>query len=168
MSRLIALLVAARTAWRAARHREPPPPSDPPRLPDELRPEDDPSVRVVPASRRYENLVAALLVLAAGGACAFIAIYVVLQTQTQLLGLAMGCALFLVAEALIVAGRLVVPQETAVEPRDRLLREDEVEEVVRTIESGGEGISRRGLLTVTGGVAGAAVLGAAAAARASL
>jgi ubiquinol-cytochrome c reductase iron-sulfur subunit len=115
-------------------------------------------------------VVAALLVLAAGCALAFIAFYVILQTQTQtqLLGLAMGCALLFLAVAAIVAGKLVVPQEIAVEERDQLLREDEAEEVVELIESGGEGISRRGLLTATGGLAGAAVLGAAAAPLASL
>jgi ubiquinol-cytochrome c reductase iron-sulfur subunit len=168
MSRLIALLLAARTAWRSVRHREPPPAPEPPRLPDAFRPQDDPSARVVPSSRRYENLVAALLVVAAGCACAFIAIYIVLQTQTQLLGLAMGLALLFLAVALIVAGKLVVPQETAVEERDQLLREDEAEEVVQLVEAGGDGISRRGLLTATGGLAGAAVLGAAAAPLASL
>jgi quinol---cytochrome c reductase iron-sulfur subunit len=168
MSRLIALMLAARAAWRAVRHRPPAPPPEPPHLPGEMRPEDDPSQRIVPANRRYENLVAALLVLAACCAGAFIALYVVLQTETQLLGLAMGCALLFLATALIVAGKLVVPQETAVEARDQLLREDEAEEVVEIIESGGEGISRRGLLTATGGLAGAAVLGAAAAPLASL
>jgi ubiquinol-cytochrome c reductase iron-sulfur subunit len=167
-SRVVALLVAARTAWRAVRRREAPPPAEPPHLPDAFRPEDDPSERVIPASRHYENVVAALLVLAAGCGFAFIAIYVVLQTQTQLLGLAMGLALLFIAAALIVAGKLVVPQEIAVEERDQLLREDEVAEVVELIESGGEGVSRRGLLTVTGGLAGAAVLGAAAAPLASL
>ncbi len=168
MSRIVALLLAARTAWRSLRHREPPAPAEPPRLPDEFRPQDDPSERLVPASRRYENLVAGLLVLAAGCAGAFIVIYIVLQTQTQLLGLAMGLALLFLAVALIVAGKLVVPQETAVEKRDQLLRQDEAEEVVQIVESGGEGVSRRGLLTVTGGLAGAAVLGAAAAPLASL
>ncbi len=168
MSRVIAILLAARAAWRAARRREPAPPRDPPHLPDAMRPGEDPSQRIVPANRRYENLVAALLVLAAGCAVAFIAFYVALQTQTQLLGLAMGCALLFLAAALIVAGKLVVPQETAVEGRAQLLREDDAEEVVEIIESGGEGISRRGLLTATGGLAGAAVLGAAAAPLASL
>ena len=167
MSRLVALLLAARAAWRALRHAETHP-QEPPHLPDEFRPQDDPSERVVPANRRYENLVAALLVLAAGCAGAFIAVYIVLQTQTQLLGLAMGLALLFLAVALIVAGKLVVPQETAVEKRDQLLRQDEAEEMVEIIESGGEGVSRRGLLTVTGGLAGAAVLGAAAAPLASL
>jgi ubiquinol-cytochrome c reductase iron-sulfur subunit len=168
VSRLVALLLAARAAWSALRHQEPSPPQEPPLLPGQLRPQDDPSQRVVPANRRYENLVAALLVLAAGCAAAFIAIYVVLETNTQLLGLAMGLALFFLAAALIVAGKLVVPQEIAVEERDQLLREDETEEVVEMIEAGGEGISRRGLLTVTGGLAGAAVVGAAAAPLASL
>jgi ubiquinol-cytochrome c reductase iron-sulfur subunit len=168
IGRVIALLVAARTAWRAARRRHAPPPPAPPHVDGAFTPDDDPSERTVPASRTFETVVAVLLLIAAACAFAFIALYVVLQTQTQLLGLAMGCALAFLAAAAIVAGKLVVPQETAVEERDQLLREDEVEEVVEIIESGGEGISRRGLLTVTGGLAGAAVLGAAAAPLASL
>ncbi len=167
--RAAALLLALRTAWRALHRPQPPAPApEPPRLPDEFRPEDDPSERIVPANRRYENVVALLLVLAAGCAGAFIVFYIVLQTQTQLLGLAMGCALFCLAAACIVAGKLVVPQEISVEERDQLLEEDEAEDVVEIVEAGGEGISRRGLLTVTGGLAGATVLGAAAAPLASL
>jgi ubiquinol-cytochrome c reductase iron-sulfur subunit len=168
IGKAIALLVAAWTAWRTARHRDLPRPPAPPQIDGAFIPDDDPSERATPANRATENVVAVLLLIAAACALAFIAIYVVLQTQTQLLGLAMGCALFLLAAAAIVAGRLVVPQETAVEPRDQLLREEEVEEVVEIIESGGEGISRRGLLTVTGGLAGAAVLGATVAPLASL
>jgi ubiquinol-cytochrome c reductase iron-sulfur subunit len=170
LGRAIALLVAIRTAWRSLRRRpeHPAPSPPPPRLPGELRPEEDPSERIVPADPRFEGVVAVLLLLAAACACAFIAFYVIKQTQTQLLGLSMGCALAFVAAALIIAGKRVVPQETAVEERDQLLREEEVEEVVELIEAGGEGISRRLLLTATGGIAGAAVLGAAAAPLASL
>ncbi|HEY2439504.1 MAG TPA: Rieske (2Fe-2S) protein [Solirubrobacteraceae bacterium] len=174
ISRAIALLLAAWAAWRAARHRHPrrqPAPAPTPDLVDgAFTPDDDPSERTVPANRTSETVVAALLVLAAACALGFIVVYVVTQTQaqTQLLGLAMGFALAFLAAAAIVAGRLVAPQETAVEERDQLLREDELEEVVEIIEAGGEGISRRGLLTVTGGLAGAAVLGAAAAPLASL
>ena len=54
----------------------------------------------------------------------------------------------------IVAGKFVVPQETAVEERGPLLEEQQTEEVVEMIESGGDGISRRKLLIGAGGVAG--------------
>jgi len=167
LARALGLIVAARIGWRAARRkaRDAPPSS---LAHSDTEPYEDPSERTVPGSRRAENLVAILLLLGAGCAFAFIAFYIILQTNTQLLGLAMGCALALLAAAAIVAGKMVVPQETSVEPRDQLLKEEAVEEVVEIVESGGEGISRRILLTGAGGLAGAAVLGAAAAPLASL
>src|SRR5206468_2827062 len=115
-----------------------------------------------------ETWVAALLFAAAGCGFGFVAIYIVLSTDTQLLGLAFGAMLALLAAAAILAGKLVVPQETSVEPRDELLVEPEAEEVVEIIESGGEGISRRALLAGAGGVAGVAALSAAATPLASL
>jgi ubiquinol-cytochrome c reductase iron-sulfur subunit len=166
IGRLAGALVALRAAWSALRHRRgltgvAPPPSEPP-------PKPDPSQRSVPASARSELLVAGLLLGAAALAVAFIVVYIVLETNTQLLGVTMGGALFLLAVAAIVAGKFVVPQETSVEQRDDLLEEDEVEDVVALVEEGGEGISRRGLLIGAGGVAGAAMVGAAAAPLASL
>jgi quinol---cytochrome c reductase iron-sulfur subunit len=157
----VGVLVALRTAVRAARTRQPPPPPPP-------ESEIDPSERTVPANRRAETLVAILLLLAAACGFAFTAIYVVLATDTQLLGLAIGGMLAMLAAAAIVAGKFVVPQETAVEERDPLLVESETEEVVEMIEQGGEGISRRALLTGAGGVAGVALITAAATPVASL
>ena len=61
-----------------------------------------------------------------------------------------------------------MPQETSVEPRDQLLVEPDVEDVVAIVESGGQGISRRGLLAGAGGLAGAAMVTAAATPIASL
>ena len=168
MAWVAAALLALRAASRAVRRPRGYPEPEPPRLPGEFRPEDDPSERVVPANRRYENLVAVLLILTAGCAGAFILFYIVLETNTQLLGLAMGCALFCLAAAAIVAGKFVVPQEVSVEERDQLLKPAVAEEVVEMVEDGGEGISRRGLLTATGGLAGVTLLGAAAAPIASL
>jgi len=169
LARALAILVTIGTAWRVLR-RKPLGPEAPPASSREPGggANDDPSERTVPGNRLAENLVAALLVLGAGCAFAFIAIYIVLQTNTQLLGLAMALALACLAAAAIIAGKLVVPQETSVEPRDRLLDESAAAEVVEIVEAGGEGISRRGLLTGASGLAGAAVLGAAAAPLASL
>lgn len=161
VARAVAALVAARTVLRTAAGRERPSPQ-----PD---PQDiDPSRRTLPANRRAETLVAVLMLGAACCGFGFVAIYVVLSTDTQLLGLAFGVMLALLAAAAIIAGKLVVPQETSVEQRDELLVESEAEEVVALIESGGEGISRRALLAGAGGIAGVAALTAAATPLASL
>jgi quinol---cytochrome c reductase iron-sulfur subunit len=162
LAKLAGVLVALRASWRAAiTRREPPPPA----------PEShyvDPSERTVPSDPRAETLVALLLLAAAICAFAFTVIYIVLSGNTQLLGLSIGLALLLAAAAAIVAGKFVVPQVTSVEERTPLLVEEETEEVVEMIEAGGEGISRRLLLTGAGGVAGAAILTAAATPLASL
>jgi ubiquinol-cytochrome c reductase iron-sulfur subunit len=158
--RVLGALIALRAAWRAGRTRMPPP--QPPES------EVDPAERTVPANRRSETIVAGLLLCAAACGFGFTAVYIVLGDNTQLLGLAAGLALVLLAAAAIVAGKAVVPQETSVEPRTPLLEEERTEEVVELIESGGEGISRRFLLTGAGGLAGAALVTAAAAPLASL
>jgi ubiquinol-cytochrome c reductase iron-sulfur subunit len=160
LARLLALLVALRTALRTAQGRELPGP--PP------GPDVDPSERIVPGNRRAETLVAALLLLAAVFAFGFTAVYIISGQNTQLLGVAMGGALVLLAAAAIIAGKLAVPQEQAVEERGPLLVEEEAEQVVAMIEAGGEGLSRRTLLAGAGGVAGAALISAAAAPVASL
>ena len=72
-------------------------------------------------------------------------------------GLELGLMFAALSAALIVAGKLVVPQATSVEERGLLLEEEVVDEVVEQVESGGEGISRRGLLVGAGTVAGAGV-----------
>jgi ubiquinol-cytochrome c reductase iron-sulfur subunit len=160
---VIGLLVAARTAWRAVRHREVH--AEPPTHPQA---EEDLSQRIVPANRRAETVVAVLLLLAAALGFGFTAVYVIAETDTQLLAVALGGALAMLAAAAIVAGKLVVPQETAVEERGQLLDEGRAEEVVGMVEAGGEGISRRLLLTGAGGLAGAAVVTAVASPLASL
>ncbi len=161
-AKVIGVVVALRTAVRAARGRKPEPP--PPAPESEI----DPSERTVPSNPRAETLVGLLLLLAAGFAFAFTVIYIVLSGNTQLLGIALGGALCLLAAAAIIAGKFVVPQETHVEERDPLLDEEQTEEVVTIIEEGGQGISRRALLAGAGGVAGAAVVTAAATPLASL
>ena len=161
MARILGGLVAARAAFRAARSRRVPPP--PARESDV-----DPRKRVIPSNRRAEGVVALLLMVAAAFGFAFTVVYIALSANTQLLGIAIGGALFLLAAACIVAGKFVVPQETDVEERGPLLDEEETEEVVGMIEAGGEGISRRAMLVGAGGVAGAALLTAAATPLASL
>ncbi|HWF51763.1 MAG TPA: Rieske 2Fe-2S domain-containing protein, partial [Solirubrobacteraceae bacterium] len=165
LGRLAAALLAGVMFWRTLGRRRgslrPPPPPPP-------ESDFDPARRVVPANRRAETLVAALLALAALFGFAFTLIYALVADNTQLLGIAIGGMLLLLAAAAIIAGKFVVPQETTVEERGKLFDEEETEEVVEMIEAGGEGISRRVLLTGAGGLAGAAMLTAAATPLASL
>jgi ubiquinol-cytochrome c reductase iron-sulfur subunit len=163
LGKALGLLIAFLTARRAAREHSAPSPEEVTADSD-----SDPSRRVVPGSRRAETAVAALLMLAALLAIVFTVVYVALDADTQLLGIAMGGALCLLAAAAILAGKLVVPQETAVEERGPLLDEPETETVIEIIEAGGEGVSRRLLLLGAGGVAGAALITAAATPLASL
>ncbi|MGZ4254708.1 MAG: QcrA and Rieske domain-containing protein [Solirubrobacteraceae bacterium] len=165
LGRVVALLAALRLFRRVGRHRPLPVEADPER--ERADADFDPSERTVPGNRGAETLVAALLLIAAAFGFAFTAVYI-LHGNTQLLGIAIGCMLALLAAACIVAGKFVVPQETQTEPRGPLLVEEQAEEVAQLIEEGGEGISRRALLTGAGGVAGAARVTAAAAPVASL
>src|SRR5581483_10464681 len=142
------------------RHRTPPPP--PPEG------SEDVSEREVPANRRAETVVALLLVLAAFCGFGFTAAYVAAWHHNWLLGLTIGTCLALLAVAFVIAGKLVVPQEIAAEDRGLLLKEEEAEEVADIVEEGGEGISRRKLLTGAAGLAGAGLLTAAATPLASL
>ena len=167
LGRILGGLVAARTLWRALLGRLPSAAGD---AGSDGGPGDDadPRRRDLPANRSAENLVAVLLVLAALLAFGFVAIYVLLAHDTQLLGVAIGGALAMLAAAAIIAGKLVVPQETSVEARDQLLDDEQVDEVVEIVEAGGEGVSRRKLLAGAGGLAGAAMATAAATPLASL
>jgi ubiquinol-cytochrome c reductase iron-sulfur subunit len=165
LARLLAALVAGRTAARTLRarirHRPLPPPAPEPA-------DIDPSEREVPANRRAELVVAILLFLAGIFGFGFTAVYVLKTHNAQLEGIALGGALALLAAALITAGKFVVPQETHVEERDPLLEEEQTEDVVEMVESGGEGISRRALLAGAGGVAGVGLVTAMATPVASL
>jgi ubiquinol-cytochrome c reductase iron-sulfur subunit len=173
LARVVGWLTAALAAWRARRSRGAPglaPGTVAARAAQEAPPKGavDPSERTVPSSRRAETFVAALLVLAAVLAFGFTAVYAALRTNTQLLGISLGGALLSLAAAAIVAGKFVVPQETSVEERDRLLDDEQVDEVAELVEAGGDGLSRRGLLVGAGGLAGAAMVTAAATPLASL
>jgi ubiquinol-cytochrome c reductase iron-sulfur subunit len=161
-----AVLIALRAVWRALRGRlGRVSPGD---EGSGVKPPDDPSRREVPGDARAELWVALLLFAAAAVALGFIALYTVEQFDTQLLGLAMGVALALVAAAVLVAAAFVLPQETSVDDRGKLVDDAAVGEVVEIVESGGDGISRRRLLTCATCVAGGAVVTAAAAPLASL
>ncbi len=129
------------------------------RAPSE-QPEDDPSERHTGAPPWAELLVAGALLALALAALAFVALFV-FDPNTQLLGLALGSTLGLVACALILAGRWLVPQETKVEHRPQLADPDAAREVLDRAGAGADGITRRRLLVAAAGVAGAGLTGAA-------
>jgi len=123
--------------------------------------EHDPSRRERKAPGWAQRLVMALLVLVAFSALAFVALFA-LDPNTQLLGACLGVTLALLALALVLAGRLLVPQETSVEHRPRPGDAREVRAVHERAAAGVEGVTRRGLLLSAAGVAGAGLTAAAA------
>ncbi|MGN6188062.1 MAG: ubiquinol-cytochrome c reductase iron-sulfur subunit, partial [Conexibacter sp.] len=118
----------------------------------------DPRERHVPYNSRAQLLVAALLMLAGLAGFAFSVVYLISPGhETQWLGLALGVAFALLAAALIVAGKAVVPQEVAVETRSQLVHEHEESIVPQMVAAGGEGVTRRRLIAGAAGVAGIGV-----------
>jgi ubiquinol-cytochrome c reductase iron-sulfur subunit len=113
-------------------------------------------------SRRGENAVLALLVLATAAAGAFIAVYALdrLPAQTQLLGLTFGLACAFLAAAFVVASRWLVPVEEISEPYPEPEHPQQQEELFQLVAESGERMTRRRLLKVAAGGAGA-TLGAA-------
>ncbi len=139
------------TLWRsgALRHRQ--------RPGQEQR--EDPSRRETGAPDWAQRLIPALLALTALAGLGFVVLFVV-DPNTQLLGLCLGVGLALLASALILGGRFLVPQETKVEERPRPGDRRAVEQVAEDARMGLEGITRRKLIGGAAGVAGAG-LGAA-------
>ncbi len=121
--------------------------------------EQDPSVRRTGAPAWAERLVALLLLLVPVAALAFVALFV-LHPNTQLLGLALGVALALLAGALVLAGRWLAPQETKAERRPRLTDPEAARQVREQAAAGAEGITRRRLLAGAAGAAGAGLTAA--------
>ncbi len=121
--------------------------------------QEDPSRRETGAPAWAERLVPALLTLTALAGLGFVALFV-LDPNTQLLGLCLGGALALLAAALILAGRWLVPQETKVEDRPRPGDPEAVAEVAAQARAGLDGITRRGLIGGAAVVAGAGLTAA--------
>jgi ubiquinol-cytochrome c reductase iron-sulfur subunit len=135
--------------------------------PEEVEP--DPSSYTTGATRAAEWLAIAFMLLAGLCGMAFPLLYILADTDsTQWLGLSIGLALMFAAAGAVVAGKAVVPRETAVEQRERLSHPDEQEETVEGAATVGEGVTRRGLLTAATGVAGFGIATAAAVPAASL
>jgi ubiquinol-cytochrome c reductase iron-sulfur subunit len=121
--------------------------------------EHDPSERHAGAPAWAERLVALVLLLVPAAALAFVALFV-FHPDTQLLGLALGATLALLAAALVLAGRWLVPQETKVEQRPRLADPETAQQVREQAAAGVEGITRRRLLAGAAGAAGAGLTAA--------
>ena len=121
--------------------------------------DDDPTQRTTGAPVWAERLVLALLAATAAAALGFVSLFV-LNPDTQLLGLALGATLALLAAALVVSSRWLVPQETKAERRPGLADAGAVKEVEHAAGDGLQGITRRRLLIGAAGAAGAGVAAA--------
>jgi ubiquinol-cytochrome c reductase iron-sulfur subunit len=117
-----------------------------------------------PASRA-EWTVIALLLGAAAAAVMFVLIYVLdIGHSTQFLGLSMGAALGLIAAALIVSSRKLVPveenEEEYSEPTKRGEHRSEEEKLLQVVHESGTRLTRRKLIGGAGALAGTALGGA--------
>ncbi len=139
-------LVALRAIIRAARSRKPEPPRRCPSLSSTRA-----SGPCRPAGEPRRSSVLLLLVAAVFG-FAFTVLYIVLSGDTQLLGIAMGGALLPAGDGVPSSpASSSCPRRRTSRSAGALLDEEKTEEVVGMIEKGGEGISRRVLLTGAGG-----------------
>ncbi|HEX4466568.1 MAG TPA: Rieske (2Fe-2S) protein [Solirubrobacteraceae bacterium] len=135
--------------WRVGGLRKRPP----------REPEAEPSSRTTGSAAWAERLLLGLLAAIPLAALGFVALFV-FDPDTQLLGLALGGTLALLAVTLVVAARWLVPQELDVEDRPRLADREAVEQVEQQARAGIDGITRRRLLAGAAGVAGAGVAAA--------
>jgi ubiquinol-cytochrome c reductase iron-sulfur subunit len=107
-------------------------------------------------SARAEWSVILLLLAAAAAGLAFFVLYAADVRDTQLLGLAIGVCLALIAAALIVAGKKLVPIEREAEDYSVADREQE-EQVLQVIHESPAGVTRRRLIAGAGAAAGGAL-----------
>jgi ubiquinol-cytochrome c reductase iron-sulfur subunit len=108
---------------------------------------------------RAETTVILLLLATALAAALFIVLYAI-QASTQLLGLALGGTLALLAAGLVLLSKRVLVTEFNPEAYPEP-DEDEADAVVQIVRESGDGLTRKGMLIAAGGAAGCA-LGAAA------
>jgi ubiquinol-cytochrome c reductase iron-sulfur subunit len=112
-----------------------------------------------PPDRRAESLVLSLLALAAASATAFPILFAIsdVPRRTQFLGLSLGLAFaFLSAACLVLARRLVVPEEIEEEykPPAHVEEQEKIEQIVA---ESGDRLTRKRLLVLGAGAAGTAV-----------
>ena len=122
-------------------------------------PPPEPLVESAAPAQRAELAVAALFMLAAALAVAFIVVYAG-GADTQLLGLALGLCLAAISAAFVLTAFRLVPPEDEEEPYSEPSHPEEEAEVVQIVDESTRHLTRRKLLGVAAGGAGAA-LGAA-------
>ncbi len=126
------------------------------------RPVLEPRERIVPpgtADRRAEWILVLLFVLAALSAAAFPVVYAVdaIPHQTQFLGLSLGLAFaFLAAASVLIGKRLIVTEELEEDypPPEHPVEQEEIEQLV---EESGDRFTRKRLIAISAGAAGAAL-----------
>jgi quinol---cytochrome c reductase iron-sulfur subunit len=121
----------------------------------------DPREREIVSTPRAEWALVVLLIGAGLLAGAF-AVLIAAWPNTQILGGTLGGAFLLLAAALILAGKRVVPQEVAVEERTIPAGGRARDEARELVTDGVEGVTRRKLIVAAAGVTGCGLLGAAA------
>jgi ubiquinol-cytochrome c reductase iron-sulfur subunit len=109
---------------------------------------------------RAELAVVLLLFGAAAAAVGFLVVYAFddLGGQTQLLGIALGASLGLIAVALLVAAKTFVPYEELEEDYPAEDHPEDQEELARIASESASPITRKRLLGAAGGAAGGALL----------
>jgi ubiquinol-cytochrome c reductase iron-sulfur subunit len=144
VKRLKRWLLALATLLVRARRR--------PREPDRIVPKATPD-------RRAETVVIVLLLLSALAAVSFTVLYAIdsLGNRTQLFGIALGLSFGLLAAALIVAAKRLVPTEELEEDYPAEEHPDEQREIAQLVHESGDAITRKRLMIVAGGAAGGAI-----------
>jgi ubiquinol-cytochrome c reductase iron-sulfur subunit len=109
---------------------------------------------------RAELLTSGLLLGCAAFGVAFVVILLALPRNTQLQGIALGGAFALLAAALVVAAKRVIPREMGIEERPQLAHPEARPPVERTLNGIGTGVSRRKLLGTSAAAAGGSLAAA--------
>jgi ubiquinol-cytochrome c reductase iron-sulfur subunit len=116
-------------------------------------------VPLEPPSPRAELLVLALFGAAAACAVGFVVVYAVesIPHETQFLGLSLGLAFAFLAAALVLIGYRLVVTEELEEDYSPPAHPAEQERLVQLVEESGDRMTRKRLLLLGGGAAGAAI-----------
>jgi ubiquinol-cytochrome c reductase iron-sulfur subunit len=127
-----------------------------------LPPERPRIVDAQPRRPRAELAVALLLLACGACAVAFVVVYALdsLPARNELFGLSLGGAFAFLAVALGVASRALVPVEQIDEPYPEPAHPEEQEEIVQIVDESGDRLTRRRLIKVAAGGAGACLCAA--------